>query len=449
MKEREQLKAKIIPLRFQEINERELGEYEEQLARLKELYGDVADFEPTVIAGEPIGDCDAVLFPQLIGAGYHYTEAFQNYNKPMLVITSRFGTVDMWDWELISYMRSAGLTVFSPYNTNLGKVIFRALAVKEHLRHARFLMFQDDPGEGMQAYIFKRFYWWEKECTETMEKTFGIEMVYSSWKDVNARADEIPADTALAEFNSWELPCDERITDEQKILIGQLYLAICEKIDELGGVDGIGANCLNESMYSRTTPCTIWNRLFERYGVIWCCEGDTLTLLSTYILYHSLKAPIQMTNIYPFLVGQAAIFHERIDRFPDVDEPENYALGVHCGYAGFAPRCFCQRWKVMPKVLAIVNEKATMVDCELPEGDMVLAKINPSFDRLTVIPGTIEKYVQFPNTDSLNATLLHYRSGEKVMEELPSHHQMIIVGKQKASLIQIARVFGWACEVIE
>ncbi len=444
------LKASVVPLRFKEANEREQGEYEEQLGKLKELYGDVAEFQDTVIVGDPIPECDAILFPQMIGAGYHYKETFQSYNKPILVITSRFDTVDMWDWELISYMRSAGLNVFSPYDVELGKVIFRALAAKTHLNGAKFLMFQDDPGEGMQAYIFKRFYWWEKECTETMERVFGIKMIYSSWKAVNKRADEIDPAAALAEFNSWNLPCDERVTDEQKTLIGQLYLAICEKIEELGGVDGIGANCLNESMYSRTTPCTIWNMLFEKYGIIWCCEGDTLTLLSTYILYRSLGAPIQMTNIYPFLVGQAAIFHERIDKFPDVEEPENHALGVHCGYAGFAPRMFCGcKWKVMPKVLAIVNEKATMVDCELPVGDMVLAKINPSFDKITVIPGEIEKFVQFPNTDSLNATLLHYQKGEKVMEELPSHHQMIIVGKQKAKIVQIARVFGWDCEIIE
>lgn len=120
------------------------------------------------------------------------------------------------------------------------------------------------------------------------------------------------------------------------------------------------------------------------------------------------------------------------------------------GYAGFAPWMFCGcKWKVMPKVLAIVNEKATMVDCELPAGDMVLAKINPSFDKITVIPGEIEKFVQFPNTDSLNATLLHYQKGEKVMEELPSHHQMIIVGKQKAKIVQVAKVFGWDREIIE
>ena len=90
-----------------------------------------------------------------------------------------------------------------------------------------------------------------------------------------------------------------------------------------------------------------------------------------------------------------------------------------------------------------------MINGELPLGDMVLAKINPSFDKVTVIPGEIEKYVQFPGTDARNASLLHYHNGEEVMEELPSHHQMIICGKQEAAIRQIARVFGWKAETIK
>ncbi len=441
------IRAKVVPIRFKEINARELGEYKQQLEILNAIYGDVAEFMGTVVAGDPIPECDAIVFPQLIGAAYHYKDVLRQYDKPMIVITSQFGTVDMWDWELIAYMRGAGFNVFSPYNIELGKVIFRAIAAKEHMKGAKFLMFQDDPGEGMQAYIFKRFYWWEKECSEQIEKFFGAKLIYKSWKAVNQRAAEIDAQKALYEFASGDIPC-EGITEENKLNVARLYLAICEVIDELGGVDGIGANCLNESMYSNTTPCLIWNMLFEKYGIIWCCEGDTLTLISTYVLYQSLRQPIMMTNIYPFLVGKAAIHHEKIDDFPPVPDPENYALGVHCGYAGFAPRSFCSKWKMVPKVLAIVDEKAYMIDCELPTGDMVLAKINPSFDRITVIPGQLEKYVQFPGTDARNASPLHYSKGEKVMEELPSHHQMIITGRQQAAITQIARVFGWACEVI-
>ena len=444
----EPVKANVVPLIFKETNERERKEYEEQLHVLIEIYGDTADFAAPVWVGEPIPECDAVVFPQLIGAAYHYIDVFKKYDKPAVVITSQFGTVDMWDWELITYMRSHDLNVFSPYNIDLGKVIFRAIGTKEHLKGAKFLMFQDDPGEGMQAYIFKRFYWWEKECSEQIEKAFGAKLYYRSWKEVNRKAKEYDPAEALALFGSWNVPC-EGLTDEQKIPVGQLYLAIKAEIDELGGVDGIGANCLNESMYCQTTPCLIWNMLFEEYGIIWCCEGDTLSLVSTYVLYQSLRQPIMMTNIYPFLVGKAAIHHEKIDDFPPVDEPENYALGVHCGYAGFTPRCFCRRWRVVPKVLAIVNENAHVVDAELPNGDMVLAKINPTFDRITVIPGKIEKYVQFPGTDSRNASLLHYSNGEQVMEGLPSHHQLIITGKQKAPISQVAKVFGWELEVIE
>ena len=448
MKKIENIRAKVVPVRFREINEREQGEYLEQLERLQEMYGEEAEFLETVDMGTEIPECDALVFPQLIGAAYHYKEALAAYGKPVVVITSRFGTVDMWDWEIVSYMRSAGITVFSPYDPGLAKVIFRAMAAKTYLKKARFLMFQDDPGEGMQAYIFKRFYWWEQECTEQIEKVFGAKIIYKSWKEVNSRAKEIPDDEALKEFASWEVPC-EQVTEESKILVAKLYLAICETIDELGGVDGIGANCLNESMYCETVPCLVWNMLFEKYGIVWCCEGDTLTMLSTYVLYQSLKAPVMMTNIYPFLVGKAAVYHEKMEDFPEVEEPENHALGVHCGYAGFAPRSFCTRWKMVPKVLEIVNEKAYMIDCELPAEDMVLAKINPSFDKITVIPGKIEKYMQFPGTDARNASLLKYGNGEKVMEELPSHHQMIISGKQKNAIGQVARVFGWELEVIE
>lgn len=442
------LKARVIPLRFKEANEREVREFGEQLERLKEYYGGEAEFLEPVVAGDALPEADAIVFPQLIGAAYGYKECLKAYDKPMVVLTSPFGTVEMWDWEIVSFLRNEGINVFSPYNIELAKVILRAIAVKNHLKQgAKFLMFQDEPGEGMQANIFKRFYWWEKQCTETMERVFGVQLIYRSWKDVNRRAAEIGDEEAGTVFDSWKVQ-SEGVSGECKLLVAKLYLAVKEVIDELGGVDGIGANCLNESMYCQTTPCLVWNMLFEQEGIIWCCEGDTLTLLSTYILYQSLRQPIMMTNIYPFLVGKAAISHEKIDDFPPVKDPENYALGVHCGYAGFAPRTFCSKWKMVPKVLEIVNEKAYMINCELPEGDIVLAKIMANFDKVTIIPAKLEKYVQFPGTDARNASLIHYEDGEKVMDELCSHHQMIISGRQKAKIEQIAKVFEWEAKVI-
>lgn len=443
------LKAKIVPVRFKEANEREITEFDVQLDNLKTIYGDVAEFLEPVMMGDTISGANAIVFPQLIGACYNYRDCLKTYDLPIVVLTSSFGTVEMWDWEIVTYLREDRLSVFSPYSIELAKVTLRAMAVKSHMKTgAKFLMFQDDPGEGMQANIFKRFYWWEQQCTRQMEDAFGCKIVYRSWKEVNARAEKVSDEEAMDVFESWNIEHCE-LTDCQKILPAKLYIAIKEVIEEIGGVDGIGANCLNESMYCKTTPCIVWNMLFELEDIIWCCEGDTLTMLSTYVLYHSLKQPIMMTNIYPFLVGDAAVAHEKIDGFPKVNEPQNCALGVHCGYAGFAPRKFCTRWDVMPKVLEIVGENAHVVDCEFATGDITLAKITPSFKDITIIPAVIEEYIKFPNTDARNASLIRYNKGETVMEELSSHHQMIIGGRQEATLHQVAKVFDWNKNIIQ
>ena len=51
-------------------------------------------------------------------------------------------------------------------------------------------------------------------------------------------------------------------------------------------------------------------------GYIWGCEGDTVSMLTKYLLHRSLDVPIIMTNLYPFLMGNAALKHERIPEFP-------------------------------------------------------------------------------------------------------------------------------------
>lgn len=77
--------------------------------------------------------------------------------------------------------------------------------------------------------------------------------------------------------------------------------------------------------------------LYEERELIRGCEGDTVSMLTKFILHKSLGSPIMMTNLYPFLMGQAALKHERIPDFPEVDpvdEPENHILVAHFGYLG-------------------------------------------------------------------------------------------------------------------
>lgn len=459
-------KACIATLYFKGINQREQAELSDQCNCLAKIYGDVADFLPPIpvepdIAAKLPTKADAVLFPQLVGEAFGEKESLEKITLPVIVLTSQFGTVEMWDWEIISFMRDAGLNVFSPYNIELAKVIFRALICKK--RNPTFLMFQDNPGEGKQASIFKRFYWWEDQCTQALEKTFGLKIIYKSYKSLCQRASAIDDKSAKAASLDWSVPVPmEGVTEANYLKAVKIYMAVKEVMEEIGGqegiqiqeglkaIDGVGANCLNESFHSDTTPCLAWNMLYEKDHILWACEGDTLTLVSKYIFYSILQKPIMMTNIYPFLVGMAALKHEKIDHFPDVPNPDNHALGVHCGYFGLAPQSFCTQWTLRPKVLEIVNEDAIMVDCRMATGPITLAKLHSDLKKVTLIKCEIVDYVGYPGSDCRNGALIHYLNdnGHEVMDALSSHHALIIQGDQIPFLVQGLRVFGFEVRVM-
>ena len=73
---------------------------------IRDSYGDVADFLETTQVGEPLPqEADAIVVPQMIFAAFRHDEALKAYKVPMVVLTSRFGTVEMWDWEIVTYLR--------------------------------------------------------------------------------------------------------------------------------------------------------------------------------------------------------------------------------------------------------------------------------------------------------------------------------------------------------
>jgi len=326
----------------------------------------------------------------------------------------------------------------------------RALAAKRDMRKGmRFLMFQDSPGEGVQSGIFKRFYWWEDECTKQIEDLFGIHIEYRSYKELNVKAQMIPDEQADKVSSNWNIPCED-VSPERYRKAVKLYIAIKDVISEIGEVHGVGANCLNESFNSETTPCLAWNILYEHDNILWVCEGDTVTLVSKFIIYSALKQPLMMTNIYPFLVGMAALKHEKIDKFPDVKNSDDCALGVHCGYFGLAPQSFCSKWVLRPKALAIVEKDSLMVDCEMEPGPITLAKIHPNMKKMIIIESVIEEYVQYPGSDCRNGALIRFKNnnGHDVMQTLCSHHALIVKGDCVPQLRLLALIYGFETEVL-
>jgi hypothetical protein len=146
------MKARLIPVYFMPGKNED---FDRQLVVLKELLAEVADVLEPVALGSQLPDADAVVFPQLLGEAFKQIAEIKKIALPLLVVTSEFGTVAMWDWEIVSFLKAEGLKTFAPYNLELTKAICKSLAVKRDLRETTFLVFQDNPGEGFQADIFK------------------------------------------------------------------------------------------------------------------------------------------------------------------------------------------------------------------------------------------------------------------------------------------------------
>ncbi|NQS91080.1 MAG: hypothetical protein HQ574_01610 [Chloroflexi bacterium] len=439
--------AQVVPLYFKEGRDQD---FDTQLDLLKELLVNDVQFLPEVALGDPIPEADAVLFPQILGEAYRQLDDFKAIHVPILIITTEFGTMAMWDWEIIKYLRLKGVDVIAPYNMDQTKNLARALAVKKELQSSKFLVFQDNPGEGFQPEIFKRFFWWEQECTQLMLDKYGVTLEKRSFLEMATAAKEVSDEDAENVWDAWKERLNlGAITEKQRNSALKVYLKIKEALDADGDIKAVGINCLNESQYSDTTPCLAWNMLYEERKLIWGCEADTVVMLTEYLLNKSLDCPIMMTNMYPFLMGNAALKHERIPYFPKVKgNPDNYILAAHCGYFGVVPQSFATEWSLESKILAIVDDNATAINARMPEGAMTLAKLNPDLETISVIEGEIEKYIQYQDSDCLNGAVIRVSDGHKLVSSLTSHHYLILTGHRLAEIRQLAQIFGWKVEVI-
>ena len=431
------MKARLLPLYFEDRD----SEFDQQLAILKAQLANDADFLAEQPLGSALPEAEAIIFPQLLGEAYRRLEEFKAIDLPILTVTSEFGTVLMWDWEIASYLREEGMTIVAPYSLEQTKKACRALSVKRELKDTKFLVYQDNPGKGFQASIFKRFYWWEDECTQRMMEKFGVTIVKKSFKEMGAKAKAISNEEAEAVWQTWEWPT--AITAQQLLSAVKIYMMVKKELENDPTVRGVGINCLNESHFSDTTPCLAWSMLYQEKGLIWGCEADTMSMLTKYLLHKSLGMPIMMTNLYPFLMGQAALKHERIPHFPEVEgNPDNYILAAHCGYLGVVPPSFSTEWTLRPKVLAIVDENATAIDARLPEGTMTLAKLHPSLNKLTITEGDLTRYTQYEDSDCLNGAVLRVPDGRHLVNTLSSHHYLLMTGHNLADIEMVGQLFG-------
>lgn len=439
------MKPRLVPLYFDPGRD---ADFDVRLQQLHDLLAADADFLEPVPLGDDIPDCEAVLFPQLLGEAYRRVDDVRAIDRPILIVTSEFGTVSMWDWEIIAYLRSEGVPTVAPYALEQTRLVCKALQVKRELQATTFLVYQDNPGEGAQAPIFKRFYWWEEECTERISARFGVTVERRSFRELGARANSIADEQAESALRQRTVVTDG-VSGRPLLSAMKLYLAVKQDLDADPSIRAVGINCLNESHFSNTTPCLAWNLLYEEQKILWGCEADTLAMLTKFLLHHCLASPIMMTNLYPFLLGQAALKHERIDRFPEVAaEPENHLLVAHCGYMGVIPQSFATDWTLRGKVLAIVDDNATAIDARLPVGPITLAKLQPTLEGFSAVEAELIGYAQFPGSDCRNGGVIRVPDGRRLMDRLVSHHYLLLTGHHLRDIRLVSQVLDLEVEVL-
>jgi hypothetical protein len=172
-------------------------------------------------------------------------------------------------------------------------------------------------------------------------------------------------------------------------------------------------------------------------------------MLTETLVAKTLEAPFMMTNLYPFLMGEAALHHEHIPNFPAVEgEPGNYLLAAHCGYLGVVPQSFSTQWALSEKVLAIVDDNASAIDARLPEGKITLVKLIPPFDRISVVEGALSGYAQYPGSHCLNGAVIRVPNGRRFVDEVISHHYIITAGHNLDALEMVSKIFDLDCVTI-
>jgi hypothetical protein len=141
------MKARLVPLYLGQADD---PGFTEQTRQLSTLLAEVAEILPPLPLGAPLPPADGALFPQLIREAYGRVPDFRPLTMPAVMLTSEFGTMAMWDWEIISYLRSSGVDVIAPYSLAGADVTCRALAAKRQLSAGKFLVYQDH-GAGRPA----------------------------------------------------------------------------------------------------------------------------------------------------------------------------------------------------------------------------------------------------------------------------------------------------------
>ena len=75
-------------------------------------------------------------------------------------------------------------------------------------------------------------------------------------------------------------------------------------------------------------------------------------------------------------------------------------------------------------------------------------KLMPPFDRWSIIEGELTQYAQFPDSHCLNGAVVEVPNGQKMIDDLASHHYIVTTGHNLNAFEMVSKVFDLECVLI-
>jgi len=308
----------------------------------------------------------------------------------------------MWDWEIINYLKAEGVSLLAPLLGLPGRSrpVVPSLPSGSCERAGSCLPGQSWrgrlPAEHLQSLLLvarrvRRADPRKVRAKDREEERQGTRRQRKAIPDAQAREDwDRIRDTVHS------LTSATRATSRH-----EAYRAVRDELDE-------GEGALR------------WDQLPERVGLLGhdpvprpgtfstrsatlsgAARADTVSMLTKFIVHRSLRVPVMMSHLYPFLMGQGRWKHERIPEFPRVDDPENYVPGGSLRLPGSGAQSFATEWNLRRKVLRHRRRQRHGDRCPAAGGRPDALKARSHFERLVMVEGELSA-CGLPGSDCRN-----------------------------------------------
>ncbi len=356
---------------------------------------------------------------------------------------------DFWRWSATDMLRALGVEVYLPSDGREALDLCRALALRRHLRGARFVLF----GE-------QNFPWNAHAAGHLLTRSLGLELRVRPIADYRARASAHSEEEVDRLWSAHQTRYDARRVRPVELRTAlRIALGIRDILIEDRAL-GFGVNCFGDLIPAggRDVPC-LAQTLLRDEGFLATCDGDFLALASMALTTGFLDLPCMMSNMYPVRYVGALTDHfgghalSPGHRYPRRRWPNLARLG-HCAFVGVISPEMDPRGRVeladWGGTWEIRRDGRGCGNGGRLKGGEPFTGVELKFDgrTLLVAEGRVLETTEHRGMPYCERTaLLEFRDLEGFVREISREHVVLAYGRHAARFQTLARVLGLSMRV--